>query len=158
MNKQPVIIRTFDTPTNVHIIGNDFENLTETFSITDDYASFCLKMNDRVEYCDTCGFVYIMSDDEYDKYKDNMDYDDQCHIYIENYMGNIGIKLIDNYKCKFGDYESAIKLIDNSKNYLPINFNHKEYLDDYYDNDDNTHYPEVIVSINCNYNQIKILS
>lgn len=154
MNTQPVILRTFDKPTNIHIIGNDFENLPETFGITDDYASFILKLNDHIEYCDTCGFVFIMTDEEFKQYESIMQDEDQCHIYIENYIGDIGLKLINEFDYKFGDYHSAIKVINGSKNYISGNFNHKEYLQDQHDEDE---WLEVILEVNCNYDQIKIL-
>lgn len=120
-----MILREFNTPTKLFITGIDFKNILESFKITDDYCAMEVLLNEKSFYFDTCGFVFILTEEEFLKIKDKMDEDDSddCLV-INDFVGNIDLYMVS---------PSGVKWLPD-----PIDFN--EYLqyhdkpeDDWYD-------------------------
>jgi hypothetical protein len=94
-----ILLRSFKQPTKVYIIGNSFqsEEIKPAFSITDDYHSCAVKSSKNRRYMETDGFVYILTEEEFQQYKDTL-YEDsyQDAIVLENFEGDIYVSLVDS--------------------------------------------------------------
>lgn len=92
-----ILLKTYTQPTTIYIVGNDFGGLKETFSLTDDYMSLLIKSGSQQRFMETDGFCFIMTEQEFNERKDDLDDSSyQDFIKIENFEGDIHVKVIDN--------------------------------------------------------------
>lgn len=91
-----IILKSFTEPTNLVISGRYYENISETFSITDDYHSFLLIQDDMKQYMESTGFVYIFTEYEYEQVKDLESDDAQDLVHISGFKGDVILKLLDD--------------------------------------------------------------
>lgn len=96
------LLKTFNNQ-DVYILGYDITKITETFSITDDYHSLRLQFKDDYGYMETCGYCFILTQEELDLYRSKIeiedeDQDDTYCVKIPNYTGNIYLDVIDRDK------------------------------------------------------------
>lgn len=117
----PLLLKKFEQPTNVFVIGQDFTDVCETFSITDDYSSIDLVINDKETTLETDGFVFIFTEEElrenYDKINSGSELCDIEVLLLEDFVGEISLKIIN-------ERTKQDVLVDNFENW----FNIKEYL------------------------------
>ncbi len=90
------LIRNFPTPTNVYIVGSDFKHEKETFKITDDYSSFRIQSAIEKGYMDTDGFVFVLTEGEFDNIKHKItDENQECTI-INDFQGDLFLDLVSD--------------------------------------------------------------
>jgi hypothetical protein len=121
-----MILRTFDKPTNVFIIG-DMVDYGDNYGLTDDFSSVDVTIGEDKLGIETTGFFSILSENELIEFiiRNNLlEVYDEEKIYDE-----CGIVLLKNYS---GDIE-GILLDDNDQE---INFSKLEYI---YHNEDNSY-------------------
>lgn len=130
---EKILVRNFENPTNIYIIGCYFEEwkdiVKEAFSITDDYMCLDVKNigNGRESMFDTDGCVFILSEDDFIKFAKlvdfNNNYDYNEAIFIENYIGDINlIYILDEEKNLYlkeedFDFEEYLMYQDKAQNY-----------------------------------------
>lgn len=107
-------IRTFTEPTDLVIIGSDNDGYRD-IELTDDYFSFQLRVNgDVVENLESEGFLTILTIPEYKQwYSTQLSLgeldgdDDKDSIFIQNYVGSIGIGLQDDEEGYITDFDET---------------------------------------------------
>lgn len=122
-----ILIKNFTEPTNVYIVGEDFKNLPETFSITDDYHSCAISNGFEKRYIDTDGFVFIYSEEEFNNNKHLIEYPSQEYVLLKNFVGEIHVKVVDS----------------DSNNILKKDVNLKDYL--MYQTEEDTDFDDVVI-------------
>lgn len=134
-----MILRTFNKPTNVFISGIDFINKPETFSITDDYCTFDVLLNNISGFLiDTCGFVFILSEEEFLEIKDSLDLDDSSDncLRITNFVGTIDLYMVS----------------PSGEKWLPASIDFSEYLE--YQNPPEDDWYEVFLNLEGSYDSV----
>lgn len=90
-----IVIKTFNIPTNVYIIGNWFKDLDATFGITDDYSTLTISNGRQKMYMETDGWVHILSEQEFNDNKHRLEYPGDCEAMIlPNFVGDLSVSVI----------------------------------------------------------------
>lgn len=134
-----ILLKNYPQPTTIYIVGNSFNDLNPTFSLTDDYQTLLIKSGSHKRFMETDGFCYIMSEAEFLKNKELlMDDSYQDFIKIENFEGDIYVKVID--------YDHKDILEDNAT------------LDEYlmFQTKDDSHFSDVVVVLPDGYELPKV--
>lgn len=101
-----MILRTFTEPTTIYLIGADFTDKQQTFGLTDDECAITVKCPTEDAWMDTCGFVFIYTQEELDANIDSLDASGyESKITFKDYVGNIKLEA----KCEIekGVFEDA---------------------------------------------------
>lgn len=142
-----MILRTFDKPTNVYLIGYRFdgENLTE-FGITDDEYTYKLNVGDRKKYVTTEGNLTIMSEEEFMEYNilDEVNEFENFRsiVILKNYVGDILGKVVDD------EEDSNIEFDFSDKDEILYSLIHEQEDDD--EDDDIYDKYDLIFSVETN--------
>ena len=140
----PVLLRKFDTLTNVYIIGTDFKDEQETFSITDDYCSCNIKSEKNKTSIETDGFVFIYTEDELKSNYDKLWGEDslEAEVYVlKHFTGEITLKVIGRDTDKDMLNSELLNEWFNIKEYIK----HQSYPEDN-DDDDECLDPEINIT------------
>jgi hypothetical protein len=91
-----ILIKTVETPQDIFILGAYVNGKQETFSITDDYATFKLTNGNKSYYVDTDGFVFILTRSELLEYKDLIDENSysQEGVLLKDFSGDMVLRMI----------------------------------------------------------------
>lgn len=130
---EKILVKRFENPTNIYILGCYFEEwrniVKESFSITDDYMYIDIKNigNGRENMFDTDGHVFILSEDDFIKFSKLVDFNENYSysdaIFIENYIGDINLVYIldekENLylKAEDFDFEEYLMYQDKAQDY-----------------------------------------
>jgi hypothetical protein len=95
-----VVLKTFDIPQTIYIVGVDYQEKPEAFSITDDEHLCLIENNKKQTAINTQGFVFILSEEEFINWEDLLwespeDYEYTDGVCLKNFTGNICLKVID---------------------------------------------------------------
>jgi hypothetical protein len=92
-SKKYKLLRKFDTPTNLYLVGSAITYESSDVKITDDYTNFGVRVGDlyRSGY-GSDGHVSIMTDSEFECWKEEQsDFEDIDYCRIRNFFGEIGL-------------------------------------------------------------------
>lgn len=101
-----MILKKYSVPTDIFIVGVAIEREDEwtyDFSITDDESYFTVIQDNKIKYYNCCdGSVSILNKDEFYKFRDSFSEDliDLDFLYISNFSGEIGVKVVHKMKDK----------------------------------------------------------